>query len=60
MRLLIVLACLISCGLAAKQQSITTVNGLRGLYAPGDLIWEDTFDTFDATKWDYEANMVWK
>jgi hypothetical protein len=38
------------------KKSISTTN-FGKVYAPGDLMWEDNFETFDPLKWDYEANM---
>lgn len=55
--LLTILAASAFCANAGTPQSITTSN-LKEVYAPGDLVWEDTFDTFDLLKWDYEANMA--
>lgn len=43
-----------------KTASVTTVKGSKapiGKICPGQLIFEDTFDVLDNTKWKYENTM---
>lgn len=50
-------------GIAGKkcEPSVTTASGSQvthqGTFCSGDLIFEDTFDTFDVRKWQHESTL---